>query len=276
MRKPVLALAALAALVAMLLPVSWSGAQDTTDVYVAHGLNLSDQGSADEGGTPVTVCADGTSLIDDFQFGDIVGPVALTSGVTVGINVYDGAGVDCGDPGGAALLIDQDVTPEGAAVALVATSQGDQLQPELLPFALDQSCHEPGTGRLTAAHAANAPTVDVLVDGEDVADLDYGESFTADLPADTYSVQVDLQGDGTIVGPVDLPVQEGVHTAVIVVGNQPVDLLSPVVPLVLDVELDECEQPTTTTTTTTGAPTTTAPAPAPVAPIAQQQPAFTG
>ena len=74
-------------------------AQDTTDVFVVHGLNLDGQSAQADGGTNVTVCAGDTALIQDFEFGQIIGPVALPSGSAVPISVYLGAEVDCADPG---------------------------------------------------------------------------------------------------------------------------------------------------------------------------------
>ncbi len=241
-----------------------AGAQATTDVYVVHGLNLSFQESQDAGGTSVTVCAGDTSLIPDFQFGDVVGPVALPSGGTVPVSVYLGAEVDCADPGDTPLVIGQDVTPEGAAVALVATA-GPEQDPALAPFALDVACADAGDGRLTGAHAANAPEVDVTVAGGSVGSLAFGESLTAPLPADTYDVAV-LLGDTPIVE-APIPVEDAVHTAIFVVGNQPVDGNTPVVPLALTIDLAVCETPAVPTTPTTAAPAAAA---------ASAQPSFTG
>ena len=156
-------------------------------------------------------------------------------------------------------------------VAAVATQGPDSQAPEILPVALDAACADPGNGRLTGVHAASAPSVDVLVNAGAAGSLVFGEDLTADLPADTYSVQVDLTAT-PIVGPADIPVTDGNNTIVYVVGNLPGDAGStPVVPLVQNLAIPTCEvdvAPTTTTPTT--APTT--PAATPVA----AQPTFTG
>ena len=109
----------------MLVPAT-AGAQDTTDVFVVHGLNVGGQSAQADGGTNVTVCAGDTALIPDFEFGQIVGPVALPSGAAVGIQVYTNGGVDCAAPIGETLLIDQSVTPSGRPVAVVATSTAEE------------------------------------------------------------------------------------------------------------------------------------------------------
>lgn len=260
-KRLVTSVLAVAALFAFALMASPAGAQDTTAVYVVHGLNLADQTAQDDGGTPVTVCADGETLIADFQFGQVQGPVDLPSGEPVAIEVYNTAEVDCADPGGATLLIDTDVTPEGAAVALTASSVDGELG--LSAVALDTECTDEGVGRLTAVHASgDTGEVDVLVDDESVGQLDFGESLDADLPAETYSVQVNL-GETPVVGPADIPVAAQTNQLVFVVGNIAGAEPTPVVPLLGSFTVDTCEETTTTTSTPEDTTTSTVPATSP-------------
>ena len=179
--KRVIIAAAAAALLALAVPASPVGAQATTDVYAVHGLNLA--GQSEPGGTAVTVCAGDTEIDGDFQFGDVIGPLPLPTGAEVSLQVYSGAGNDCTEPVGE-LVLDQAVTPTGAAVALVATSNGPRLDPELLPFPIDLSCVDPGNGGAVAAHAANAPLVDVVNTtlGFSVGEISYGEQIVGQLP----------------------------------------------------------------------------------------------
>ena len=152
--------------------------QSVTDVYLVHGLNLDGQTAATDGGSSVTVCSGATSLIADFQFGDVVGPVPMTSGEAVDVQVYDGADNDCAEPEGD-LVLEQTVTPDGVAMALVAASPpSDSLEPELAAFPLNVACFKAGQGSLTAAHAAAAPEVDVQIDGASAGALTYGKSLT--------------------------------------------------------------------------------------------------
>jgi hypothetical protein len=257
-------LLALAALAAGTLVISGTpaGAQATTQVWVVHGLNW--DGQSAPGGTAVTVCVDGSLVDGDLQFGDIIGPLPLTSGETVNVEVFDGAGVDCANPGNAFAQIDEDVTPTGAAVALVATFEVIGPPPagsQLATIPLDVDCTEAGQGRVTAAHTANAGEVDVvatIAGNEVVVDtLAFGEEFTAELPVGTYPVTVKLAGTDTVIaGPLDVPVEEGTYLAAFVVGRLPAERVTPVVVLTEVNEVGVCEEPTTTTTTT-AAPTTT-------------------
>ncbi|MCU0267389.1 MAG: DUF4397 domain-containing protein [Acidimicrobiales bacterium] len=270
-------LLALGALAASTLLVSGTpaSAQGTTQVWAVHGLNLAGQDSQTDGGTPVTVCA-GTSTVDaDFQFGDVIGPLPLTSGTEVNIIVWAGAGVDCAAPGLATVLIDQKVTPTGDAVALVASLPYGPTEPapQLAPIPLDIDCTPAGQGRVTAAHTAYAPEVDVVVNDQPVTALEYGEDLTAELPVGTYEVIVALAGTNNVVaGPLDVPVEAGKYFAAFVVGNLPgaaqevgaatPEADVPSTPIVVLAEVNDvgvCQEPTTTTAapTTTAKPTTT-------------------
>ena len=268
-RTAVLIAAALAA--ALLL---WSspapagaGAGATTDVYVVHGLNLDGQTSQEDGGTAVTVCAGSASLIPDFQFGDVVGPVPLPSGQAVSVQVYAGADNDCETPAGA-LLIDQTVTPTGAAFSVVATSFGDQLSPELIGGEIDTACVDPGLGVVQAVHAANAPEVDIFSTDldESLGTLAYDESLALELDAGTYGIEVYIVAEPPVLvlGPLDLPVTAETVTVGYAVGNQPAEGNTPVVLLTQVIPVEACEQPVP--------PTPPAPAPTPAA----AAPTFTG
>jgi hypothetical protein len=230
-----------------------------TDIYAVHGLNLAGQDAQADRGTPVTVCAGGSTLVADFQFGDIAGPVTLDTGATVEIKVFAGASQDCA---GTSPLITQSVTvPATSAAALVATAGPGATAPSLQPVVLDvttpPACVENGpaglrepaavvleNARLQAAHDAAAGQVDVKVNNTSLGQLAFGETLARNVVAGTYSVQVDLSGTA-IVGPVDVTLAACEGKVMYVVGNQPV------------------AQPTTTTT-----------APPEVAPVVT--PAFTG
>jgi hypothetical protein len=85
------------------------------------------------------VCADGTQLLGDFQFGDITPAVPLPVGTTIGIDVFVGAEVACDSPD--EPTISQDVTVPDGDVALVATA-GPGGDPELAPLLLNTSTPE--------------------------------------------------------------------------------------------------------------------------------------
>jgi hypothetical protein len=278
MRRALLVLSA-AALLAVVAPSSPVDAQATTDVYVVHGLNTGGQSSPDAGGSNVTVCSDDETLLPDFQFGAVAGPLPLTSGEAVPIQVYVNGGedpdpVDCADPA-EQLVIDQTVTPEGAAVALVATGndEGVRFVPELLPIPLDVSCVDAGTGRAVAVHSANAPTVDVVNTDLDtsVGIISYGERISGSLPAGTYGIEVFVvDGPPEPVLAFDFPVLEGVASIGYAVGGIPVDSPEPVpspflvIPQTIAVGTCAAPPPPPAPPTTAAAATTSA------------QPSFTG
>ena len=265
--KRVIIAAAAAALLALAVPASPVGAQATTDVYAVHGLNLAGQSAP--GGTAVTVCAGDAEIDPSFEFGDVIGPLPLPSGVEVSLQVYSGAGNDCAAPVGEVVL-DQAVTPSGAVVALVATSNGERLDPELVAIPLDLSCVDPGNGGAVAVHAANAPRVDVVNTtlGFSVGEISYGEQIAGALPVGDYDIEVFV-----VDGPPDpamsftVPVTAGNTTIGYAVGNQPSEGPTPLVLIPQVIPVGTCETPPTT-----AAPTTAPPAAAP----ATAQPSFTG
>ncbi len=277
--KRALMVLATAALLAVVAPSGPVGAQATTDVYVVHGLNLGGQSSPGEGGANVTVCSGDTTLIPDFQFGEVAGPLALPSGQSVPVQVYvngaeDPNPVDCADPQ-EDLLIDQTVTPGGAAVALVATANGEQFVPELLPVPLDVSCVDAGTGRAVAVHAANAPTVDVVNTdlGVSVGTISYGEQISGPLPVGTYGIEVYVvDGPPDPALAFDFPVPDGVASIGYAVGGQPTaspePTTSPLVIIPQTIAVGTCTTPAT--------PAPTSPPPTAAATTASAQPSFTG
>lgn len=265
MRKTalVLALAVAAAGLALVAPAAVEAGLPTSDVYAVHGLNLDGQDEQGDGGTNVTVCTGDSVLVGDFQFGEVESLGALPTGASVPVQVYvqgtPGTPVDCANPGGATKILDQTVTIEAGTVALVATSQESPPPPDLKQYVLDTDCVDPGYGRLTAAHAANAGQVDVLLDGGPAGQIDYGELLDTDRPAGPVNLRVDLTPSGpTVVGPEDIEVVEANNRVVYVVGNQPVVNSAgpdsagpaaevgntPVVALIQDLPLDTCETPT--------------------------------
>jgi hypothetical protein len=192
---------ALAAAVALLVPILGSeraGAADSA-VTIVHGIP----------GVPVDVYAGGTDpsneIVADFQPGAVAGPLSVPAGSLPVVVVP--AGADPTDPANQVISQTLDV-PSGANVSVVANLVGGA--PNLLPFANDVSAVDEGSSRVVVRHTADAPAVNVLVDGEVAfANLAPGAEASAVLPAGTYDVQVQLT-DGTPLsalspGSVDIP-----------------------------------------------------------------------
>jgi hypothetical protein len=224
-----------------------------SNVYVVHGIP----------GVDVDVYAGSVDpanlVVGDFMYGDVAGPLTLPEGDLQVIVTAAGA------PG--TVIIDQTLAvPGGANVSVAADLVGGA--PVLTPFVNDVSAVPAGNGRVTVRHAADAPAVNVLVNGEiAISGLAAGAQESAVLPTGTYDVQVQLT-DGTPLpalspGSVDIPA--GVNTIVYATGSAS-DTDFPLGLVLQAIEVGE-EQAASTTTT--------APAPAPAA-GASATPTFTG
>jgi hypothetical protein len=94
--------------------------------------------------------------------------------------------------------------------------------PKLTAYSNDQSPLTAGAARLTVRHTAEAPAVDVVVNNTSivVADLTNPDQAKADVPADTYLVDVRAAGTATAVlddAPVTL--DPGTNTIVYAIGS---------------------------------------------------------
>ena len=186
-RRPLVGLIALAAALALLVPflAGRAGAADSS-VYIVHGIP----------GVAVDVYAGGTApenkALTDFQYGDVAGPLSIPAGSLPVIVVATGD--DPTVPGNQVINQTLDV-PSGANVSVTADLVGGS--PVLTPFVNDLSAVPEGSSRVTVRHAADAPPVNVLVNGTvAIANLAPGTQASAVLPAGTYTVEVQLT-DGT-------------------------------------------------------------------------------
>ena len=187
LRRPLVALMVLAAALALLVPFlsGRAGAADSS-VYIVHGIP----------GVAVDVYAGGTApankALTDFQYGNTAGPLSIPAGSLPVVVVATGD-----DPTVPAnQVINQTLTvPSGANLSVVAGLVGGS--PALTAFVNDVSAVPEGSSRVTVRHAADAPNVNVLVNGTvAIANLAPGKEASAVLPAGTYDVEVQLT-DGT-------------------------------------------------------------------------------
>jgi hypothetical protein len=205
-----LGLAVVAALGVALVPSPAPvGAQDQATVVVVHGIPS--VGAVD-------VCANGTiELLSDVPFG-AVATITVDAG-TYDLTVNAAAAGDCT---GAVLISAPDtVVPAGANVSAVANLTGGT--PNLAVYPNDVSDIAAGEGRVGVYHGANAPTVDILVDGgPGIDDLAQGEVANADLPAGTYTFTVtSADGSVTVATLPDVAVGAGELLQVFAVGAFP-------------------------------------------------------
>jgi hypothetical protein len=182
-----------------------AAAQETSQVSVVHGIP----------GQPVDVYVDGQLILDNFQPGEIGGPLDLPAGA------YDIALTAPGDPVEDAILtVDGVEVPGGENLSAVAHLTEDG-QPTLTAYVNDVSDLAAGQARLTVRHTAAAPAVDVRAGGTPVfSGLTNPNEETAEVDAGVVSADVVLAGtDEVVLGPADLDLAEGTLTIAYAIGS---------------------------------------------------------
>jgi hypothetical protein len=185
-----------AATAGLALPAS---AQDSTAaVSVLHGIP----------GLTVDVYVNDDLTLDDFEPGDLAGPLDLPAGsYEVDITASDAA-----DNSSPVLSATLDVAAGGNYTAVAHLTEGGD--PTVTPFVNDTEAAGAGEGKLTARHTAQAPEVTVFVDGGEVASFTNPNEISAPLPAGEYDVELQAGGAAVATTPSTdaVPVQEGVNT----------------------------------------------------------------
>lgn len=194
--------AVLAVFTAFALPAS---ADDGARIHLIHGIP----------GVDVDVEAGGEVVFADFSFKDTQDLSALAgetlSGLKVKVAGTDDVAIDAGD---VALPADGNYT-------VIAHLDGDG-NPALAVFENDDSKVEAGKGRIVVRHAAAAPAVDIKANGAVAfANVANGAEGAADLAAGTISVEVVPTGadEPVVIGPADLPINEGESLIVYATGS---------------------------------------------------------
>ncbi|MBD5784747.1 DUF4397 domain-containing protein [Cellulosimicrobium terreum] len=202
----------LVALGAFVAPAT-ADTEDGASLSVLHGVP----------DTPVDVWVDDELTLDDFQPGDLAGPLDLPAGTyTVAITAPDAT--DTSEP-----VIGPVDLPLDAGGSYTAVAHLDaEGAPTATLFTNDMSPTAAGEGRLTVRHVAAAPAVDVLA-GDDpvITGLENPDEDVLDLPAGTISVSVAAAGTtDPVIGPADVTVAEGVNTIAYAWGSLDDDTLA--------------------------------------------------
>ncbi|WP_234661432.1 DUF4397 domain-containing protein [Agromyces marinus] len=190
-----------------------NAAEDAAMLSVLHGVP----------GLTVDVYVNDELTLDDFEPGDLAGPLELAAGTySVAITASDAA--DASEP----VIGPVDLPLEaGGNYTAVANLDADG-NPTANLFTNDVSEIAAGEGRLTVRHVAAAPAVDVLAGGEAViTGLANPDEQSLDLPAGTVEASVAAAGTtDPVLGPAPVDVAEGTLTIAYAWGSLEDDTLA--------------------------------------------------
>jgi hypothetical protein len=167
-------------------------------------------------GLTVDVYVNDALTLDDFEPGDLAGPLELPAGTySVAITASDAA--DASAP----AIGPVDLTLEAGGNYTAAAHLTEGGDPTATLFTNDVAQTAAGEGRLTVRHVAAAPAVDVLAGGAPViTNLANPNEQVLDLPAGVVSASVAATGTtDPVIGPADVDVAEGVNTIVYAWGS---------------------------------------------------------
>jgi hypothetical protein len=206
MRKTLAAGIAAGALVALAGIAPAHAATDVAQLSVLHGVP----------DLTVDVYVNNELTLDDFEPGDLAGPLELPPGTyTVAITASDAADASAPAIGPVDLPLEAGMNYTAAAHLDAAG------EPTATLFTNDISTVGAGDGRLTVRHVAAAPAVDILAGGTAVITnlVNPNESLLT-LPAGTVSASVAATGTtDPVIGPADVNVAEGTNTIVYAWGS---------------------------------------------------------
>ena len=206
MRKTITVGIAAGALVALAGIAPANAATDVAQLSVLHAVP----------GLTVDVYVNGDLTLDNFEPGDIAGPLELPAGTyTVAITAADAADASAPAIGPVDLPLEAGQNYTAAAHLDAAGA------PTATLFTNDTSTVGAGEGRLTVRHVAAAPAVDILAGGSPViTNLSNPDESLLTLPAGTVSASVAATGTtDPVIGPADVNVAEGTNTIVYAWGS---------------------------------------------------------
>jgi len=165
---------------------------------------------------PVDVYVNGELTLDDFQPGDLAGPLDLPAG-TYTVAITAATATDDSAPAIGPIDLTLAANTSYTAVAHLDASG----TPTATLFTNDLSTIPAGEGKLTVRHTAAAPAVDVLANGTPAfTNLVNPNEVKANLPVGTISASVAATGTtDPVIGPADVQIQEGVNTIVYAWGS---------------------------------------------------------
>ncbi len=255
---------AMIAAAAMAIPslTTSASAAGTSQVYVVHGIP----------GTPVDVYVNGDRQLPDFQPDAVAGPLSLPAGdyhIQIFAHV---ASPPATAPSSGAVIDTTKTVPADASVSLIANLDATG-NPTLNAFVNNTTAVALGMARVTVRHTADAPAVDIYVDGtKAVSDLSNPNEAVAEIPVGSHSIAVKVAGtDTTVIGPATVDFAANTNTVVYAIGSVTGESLGVVTQTINTAVV-------ASTTTAPSSTVTPAPAPSAAVPAApmQAQPTFTG
>ena len=221
MRKTLPAAVTAAVGLAVMAPLSAAAMDhdDYAELSVLHGVP----------GLTVDVYVDGELTLDDFEPGELAGPLELPAGdYEVAITAADAE--DDSDP----VLGPVDLTLEEDGNYTAAAHLDAEGAPTVTAFENDTDELAAGEGRLTVRHIAAAPAVDVWAGDEVVVPgLENPDEASLEIPAGTVPAAISVAGTTEpVLGPADVEVAEGMTTIAYAWGSAEdgtLDLATPTV-----------------------------------------------
>ncbi|MFZ1062405.1 MAG: DUF4397 domain-containing protein [Acidimicrobiales bacterium] len=176
------------------------------EVTVVHGIP----------NTPVDVYANGKILLNDFVFGKVAGPVALTPGkYTLAIRPHGAAA-------STTPILSKTISVVGGENASVVANLTATGSPTLSVFANPTTAVAMGDSRIIVRHLAEAPGVDIYAGTTKVAtDLTNPHQVTLVIPAaNAVPISVDVTGTTTtVIGPANFNFPVGTTTIIYAIGS---------------------------------------------------------
>jgi hypothetical protein len=200
------------------LPALAQAATAPAVIRVVHGIPGNDVSPALDPQLPVDVLADGKiCLLKGLTFGTVSGPLTIPAGTyTISVSLANSV-----SPCSNAPVIKATVAVKSGEEAAVVAALSTSGTPTAYAFPLDFSSIKTGFGRVTVAHAADAPPVTVSFnDKTPIADLKPGKEASVDLATGGYSVEVFPTGSSSaVIGPLVLNVPPRSVDLVFAVGS---------------------------------------------------------
>lgn len=183
-----------------------------SNVSVIHGIP----------GVTVDVYVNGQLTLPAFTPTTVAGPLSLPA-ADYQVQIFgavENPPQAAADRVDSAVINESETVPSDQNVSLIANLDNTGT-PIVTAFVNDVTPTSAGKARVTVRHTANAPTVDIQVNGADaIPGLEYGKEATAELDPGTYDFAAQVSPDGPIAIEIpDVTLTAGTHLIVYAIGD---------------------------------------------------------